>query len=166
MNVAARNRALIALRRMSLGSSVEATVACPGCGAANALAFSLDDLPIPDLSPAELRGEIEALTPAGVSASLRIPDAGDQEALLDAAPATRAARITLLLSRTLLRLGDRDGPFDAAFVHALPSGERRALEAALEAGTPRLDLAIDVVCERCAHAFSAPLDVHGFFLPK
>ena len=166
LNVAARNGALVALRRVSLGSSLEANAVCPECGTANSVAFSLDDLPAPDPSPAELQGAIEMMTPGGLSAALRIPDAGDQEALLDAAPATRAAHITLLLSRTLMRLGEREGPFDTAFVHALPSGERRALETALEAGTPRFDLTIGVVCERCAHEFSAPLDVQAFFLPR
>lgn len=117
------------------------------------------------LIPEEAEVEVELESPH-VKACLRMPDAGDQEALLDARLETASERKTLLLARTLLRLGDAAGPFDPEAVRALPVATRNAMEAALDRALPDLDLSMAVQCSECGHAFSEQLDVAAFFLPR
>lgn len=160
--VAARDAALVRLRRLSFGDALRSSVECPRCGASQELAFDLGRLPAVELRAPE-RVEAEA---AGVRAVLRLPVAGDQEAIAAAAPGSAAERRSLLLGRLLVRYGDAEGPFDAAFAHALPVGTRRALEEAVERAAPRLDLEMAVTCVECRHEFAAPFDVASFFLPS
>ncbi len=164
MTVAERDLALVLVRRLSFGDTVNADVTCPACRAKNEVDFKLSDLPLYSGDVGQRR--LNVLTTNDVRAELRLPTAGDQEELLDEALETAAEKRTWLIARTLLRYGDREGPFDDAFAQALPTAVRRALEAALEGALPEAELAMDVVCAACAHAFSEPFDVAGFFLPR
>lgn len=172
MTVAERDVALVTVRRLSFGDAVEADVSCPACRASNAVDFALSDLPLdlgllaPGPGPAAGPRELEVELPDGTTARLRLPTAGDQEALLDEALETAAERRTWIIARALLRLGEREGPFDDGFARALPTATRRALEAGLEAALPALDLSMQVTCAACGHAFTEPFDVSGFFLPS
>lgn len=163
LSVAERDLALLVIRRLSFGDLVELEVACPACNAKNDVDFQLSALPL-ELGP--IQREVTATLPDGTAAVMRLPTSGDQEDLLDAALETESERRTFLLGRTLVRFGDRAGPFDDDFARALPVATRRALEAALEAAIPDLDLSMAVTCVACGHAFSAPFDVASFFLPK
>jgi hypothetical protein len=138
-------------------------VRCPACGAINDVNFRLSDLPI---SIAEAPERIDVAVPGGAQAQLRLPTAGDQEDLLDADLTGESQRRTFLLSLALVRLGDREGPFDFELARALPVSTRNALEAALEQASPDLDLSMAVQCRSCSHAWSAPFDVPSFFLPR
>jgi hypothetical protein len=159
--VAERDAALVALRRMSLGDHVESEVDCPHCGASNGVSFDLAELPV----AVEATERRLALTlPDGRPAELRLPTAGDQEALLDAGVEGAAARVTWLIARLLERLGDAVGPFDEATARALPITARQAIEDAIAAATPDLDLSMAATCAACGEPFAAPFDVASFFL--
>lgn len=162
MTVSERDFALVTVRRLSLGDMVEAEVPCPACRAKNDVRFALSELPLDAVAQRDLDVEL----PDGTAARLRLPTAGDQEALLDEPLETAAERRTWLIARTLLRLDGHEAPFDAQIAHALPTATRRALEAALEAALPAADLSMRVTCAVCGHAFTEPFDVAGFFLPS
>jgi len=160
-SIAERDVALVQLRRMSLGDRVEAEVTCSACGRANTIDFALSSLPLPEgTAPTEL--SLEA--PDGSQVSARLPTAGDQEALLDENLETAAERRTWLIARLMTRHGDRRGPFDAAEVHALHTGVRRAIETAIDDASPAVDLSMQVTCDACGHEMVEPFDVAGFFL--
>ncbi|MEM6789808.1 MAG: hypothetical protein AAF715_19975 [Myxococcota bacterium] len=159
--IAERDVALVQLRRMSLGDRVEAEVACSACGRANTIDFALSALPLPEgAAPSEVRLE----TPDGSPVVARLPTAGDQEALLDETLETAAERRTWLIARLMTRHGDRQGPFDPAEVHALPTAVRRAIETAIDEASPTVDLSMQVICDACGHQMVEPFDVAGFFL--
>lgn len=160
-SIAERDVALVQLRRMSLGDRVEAEVTCSACGRANTIDFALSALPMPEL---EAPTEVSLEAPDGSSVSARLPTAGDQEALLDEDLETAAARRTWLIARLMTRHGDRQGPFEAAEVHALPTAVRRAIEAAIDEASPAVDLSMQVTCDACGHEMVEPFDVAGFFL--
>jgi hypothetical protein len=161
--VAERDRALVALRRMSLGTEVRTEATCPRCQTISEATFSLDDLPL-DFNP--LPEHIDCILSPGGRAMMRLPTAGDQEALLDASESTTARRLTRLLARLLVALDGQQGPFTEEFVHALDMSVRRDLESALERALPDLSLSMNVVCAECAHGFNAPFDTAAFFLPR
>ncbi|MDB4927867.1 MAG: hypothetical protein JWM10_351 [Myxococcaceae bacterium] len=163
LTVVERDLALLAVRRLSLGDRVAMEVECPACRARSAADFRLSDLPLPTVAPpSEVRA---SLTDASV-AVMRLPTAGDQEDLLDAGLQTDAERRTFLLARALVRLGDREGPFAVDAVRALGVADRKAMEAALEAALPDLDLGMEAACAQCEHRFTATFDVAAFFLPR
>lgn len=163
MLVAERDAALVRLRRISLGDSVSSRIRCPACGHWNDVDFNLGDLPV---AVHEAPERIDVAAPGGVQATLRLPTAGDQEDLLASGLEGESLRRTFLLARTLVRLGDREGPFDIEAARALPLGVRNALEAALERAVPDLDLSMAAQCAGCGHGWSAPFDVPSFFLPR
>jgi hypothetical protein len=166
LTVAERDAALVSLRKVSLGDRVECEVDCPACGAKNSVDFLLSQLPVAIEAAFDPGERVEHILSDGTVAVMRLPTASDQERLLDAPPDTESERRTFLLASVLLRLGAEEGPFDAARVRGLHVGDRRALEKAIEARTPDLDLRMAVTCSACGGAFSAPFDVAAFFLPR
>jgi hypothetical protein len=161
--VAERDAALIALRRLSLGDSIESEADCPACGSGNRISFDLGALPVDTGAPVR---EVVVDLPESGPAVLRLPTAADQEALLDAGLEGAAARLTWLIAKLTVRLGDVTGPFDAAAARAMPVGARRAIEDALATATPDLDLSMAVTCQSCGEPFVVPFDVASFFLRR
>ena len=160
--VAERDRALVALRRLSLGPDVSAVVRCPQCGQENQADFSLDALPTGFAVPPPT---LAVTLDDGASVDLRLPTAGDQEALVEANLSGAAERRSWLFARIVRRFGERDG-LTMAEAHALPVATRRALDTAVERALPDFALNMEVTCEHCRHAFEAPFDVAVFFYPK
>jgi hypothetical protein len=158
--VAERDRELVELRRLSLGPEITAHVTCPACDEASQVAFSLDALPLDFESPPR-RLTVQVADVGEVV--LRLPTAGDQEDLVDAALEGEAERRSWLLARCLERYGGREEPFDLDFARALPMRVRNELESAVEAAAPDLDLEMEVVCTHCGTTFAAPFDVPVFF---
>lgn len=159
--VAERDRALIRLRRMSLGDEVESRSRCPACDAINETSFGLDNIDVDFPRPPE---QVTVQLHDGTEATLRLPRAGDQADLLDQKLQGPAERRTWLLARLLVRYGTDQGDFDLDFARGLPVRTRHLLEAALERVVPDLDLSLDVECPECGHRFAAPFDVAAFFL--
>ena len=158
--VAERDRELVALRRLSLGPRVQATVRCQECDGESEAGFSLDVLPVDFEPPA---APVHVALKEGGEAILRLPTAGDQEDLVDAALDGEAERRSWLIGRCLLRYGERSGPFDADAARGLPVAVRRELEGAIEARLPELDLQMVVECSHCGAQIAAPFDVPTFF---
>src|SRR3954447_16073235 len=158
--VAERDRELVELRRLSLGPEITARVSCPACDEASDVVFSLDALPLDFDSPPR-RLTVQAADVGDVL--LRLPTAGDQEDLVDAALESEAERRSWLLARCLERYGGRTESFDVDFARALPMRVRNELESAVEAAAPDLDLEMEVVCTHCGTTFAAPFDVPVFF---
>ncbi len=159
LRIADRDRALLELRRKSLGDKVETAVDCPACSAANEVDFDLTSL----LTEDETGEEPIAVDLGGRRAVLRLPTAGDQEALIDSPCGSAAERRSRLLARLLLQLGDESGPFSEEVVHALPTADRRALERAVDTAAPDVPLDMVVDCCECGCQFTSPFDVAVFF---
>jgi hypothetical protein len=157
MLVPERDRALIELRRISLGPGVSAQVDCTECGQVAEVSFSLDalaaELPaVPRVLPADV--------PGSPVAHLRLPTAGDQEDLLDETPDSESARLTWMIGRCLLLDGARAGE---VFARSLPVKARRELQEMITRSVPQLDLEMAVTCPHCAAPMVAPFDVQSFF---
>jgi hypothetical protein len=162
MTILERDAALVELLALSVGDAVEHEVDCPHCGVVNVARFRLRDLPIAKADTAR-RLDVDVIVPSGAAAALRLPTGRDQEDLFDAQLTSAAVRKTFLLSRVLLRLDGKPGPFDPDTVHALPSRDHEAMERALDDALPELDLTMAADCVSCARQFEHPFDVTRFF---
>lgn len=158
--VAERDRALVQLRRISLGPQITTEVRC-ACGTANEVAFALDAL---DLAFSLPVGPLRCELGEGKVAEVALPTAGDQEDLFDAAVTTAAERKTWLLGRLLRRYGERTEGLDQDFARGLPIAERRRLETAIDEALPDFDLSMLVRCCACNSEMRVPFDVPVFFL--
>lgn len=161
--IARRDEALIRIRQMSLGDTINTVVTCPACKKANEVNFQLSMLPV-DIKDAPERVEVKL--DDGTLVAMRLPKAGDQEELLDETLHSESERRTWLLSRVILQFGDESGPFAPDFARSLPVAGRRKLEAALEKVVPDLDLTMALTCTECNHPFKTAFDVAAFFLPR
>lgn len=159
--VAERDRALLGLRRRSLGDRVEARVQCSSCDEAFELEFSLADLPTDFVSP---EGRLELHSSDGTPVMLRLPNAEDQALLFDQRLELEAERRSWLLGRLIERYGDRTEGFDADFARGLSVSDRRMLEAEVEAALPDFELGMGASCPSCSASFTVPFDISAFFL--
>lgn len=163
LTTAERDLALVALRRKTYGDLVEMVADCPSCHEACAISFELSRLP---LTLAAIPTGVEVELDDGRLARARLPTVADQDELLELGIESQARRRTWLLARTLTRLGEREGPFEEAELHALSSAARQRLIAALERALPSFDLSMEVSCQACHAQFVSPFQIDGFFLPS
>ena len=162
MTILERDALLVELVALSSGDAVEHEVDCPHCNVVNVARFRLRELPIAKADTVRRR-DVDVILPSGAAAALRLPSARDQEDLFDAQLTSAAVRKTFLLSRVLVRLDGKLGPFDIDTVHALSSRDRDAMERALDDALPELDLTMAAECVSCARQFEHPFDVTRFF---
>jgi hypothetical protein len=137
-----RNEALLRLHRATYGNLLSAYLDCPRCQerlefelAASALLPDLDR----DPEPLVVDGH-----------RFRLPTSRDLAGIAGEADVGTA-------SQNLLRscLVDPDGG-------AAGPALLERVETAMEDADPLADLALDVACEACGHAWSAPFDIAGF----
>jgi hypothetical protein len=139
-----RNAALLRLRHWAFGPEIRACVDCPGCRERMELAFEADMF-LPPESAAHDGDEHET-----DGFRFRLPTSRDLAALLGHADVNSAA--ARLLERCCIARpgGDQASSLD---------GLLEKIEAELEALDPCADIELSLVCESCAHAWTAPFDI-------
>jgi hypothetical protein len=145
-----RDARLLQLHARLGGGALEATAACPGCGAAAEIAIGPDEL----LAIATAAPPPAPLRVGGHVIEWRSPDSADLAAAATAADAASAEQ--MLLERCVTGASDADGGSRGA---ALTAEVRQALADAMAAADPLAEVLIDVTCPACSVAFVADLDV-------
>jgi hypothetical protein len=136
LDVAERERRLLALRERWLGPVLPCAADCPACG--EALEFALDARELdPGASP-----------PAAGDAPFRLPDSVDLAAAGACADAAQGRRV--LAARCLVGTAE-SGEDDVA-----------AAAAAMERALGLADLQVELSCPACAAAWSVALDLPSF----
>ncbi len=136
--VAARDRALLALRKAQLGEQLDIVAECPNCAAELELSVPADDL-------------IDAITPPRVA---QIAVGG---ATIDIPPLT-SADLAVGAGVDADALPDL---FRDRLVGDVPAGDRDAVDAAIEAQAEASELRLSLTCAECDHAWTEPWDVAG-----
>jgi hypothetical protein len=146
--VGRRDAALLALRRASFGTRLEATTGCVACG--EALAFELDLAPFGgEGGGAEGDGLAHAVDVEIDGCRYRRPTSRDLAAIANETDAEAARR------RLLTRCGLDEGPGDAA-----GQADRLArVEAALAAADAAADITLELRCQACGTLFEADFDI-------
>jgi hypothetical protein len=145
-----RDFLMLQLRRLNLGEEVRAVATCPACEARMDLSFSVGDVPV-DRRPQTATAY--ALELDGRSVRFRLPNGGDQEALLDR---DGVDPDEYLLARCLRDDGGKP----------LTPGERAAVAGEMDRVAPQVDLELDLTCPECGHAFSLAFDTTAFVLDE
>jgi hypothetical protein len=138
-----RDARLLGIHTALGGATLDATAACPHCGAAAEFALDVDVL----LARADEAREPEPLDVDGERLSWRSPDSGDLAAASIAADAAGAERV--LLERCV-------------GVTELTDEQRRAVTAAMTDADPLAEVLVDMDCPACGEPFVADLDVAQF----
>jgi hypothetical protein len=138
-----RDARLLGVHTALGGAALEATAACPHCGAAAEFALDVDAL----LARADEAHEPEPLVVDGERLSWRSPDSRDLAASSVAADAAEAERVLLERCVGVAQLTDE---------------QRRAVTAAMTAADPLAEVLVDMACPACGETFVADLDVSQF----
>jgi hypothetical protein len=172
--VADRQYLLLMLRQLTFGDRVQATLPCPwpGCGENVDLDFNISDIPLTlcsyqanyhlELEP-DLCVDILALADtAPVTVVYRLPNGGDQEAVLKANRNNGSRALSQLFSRCIVRIGSVENPTEE-FIRSLPAQLRKRIEEDMESHAPNLDLTMEAHCPGCQRNFTAPFELQDFF---
>lgn len=163
--VADRQYLLLKLRHYTFGDVVRANLFCPwaDCGRQVSMEFRIDDLPVEE---ARERAPFYSIAlkshPIAEEVSFRLPNGSDQEAVAPLLARNEAAALSLLLTRTIQRIGSVSSP-PIEHITALSSAVRAEIEAEMERVAPRIDLNIETACAECGRAFRVPFDLHRWF---
>jgi hypothetical protein len=153
----ARDRALIAIRRATLGPRLEVSVTCPACGGALEFPLDTDALSSGGSDGGERRITVEA---EGIALTLRAPTSRD---LMQAAGADLAA-IEAALLRACVISAEKEGR--AIAVADLPAAVRAAAAEAIVSHEPLTEVLLDLACPDCGHGWPMPFDIAAFFFDE
>jgi len=169
--VADRQYLLLKLRQCTFGDMVRANLFCPwaDCGRKVSMEFRIDDVPVEEagerapfytLTLSHDVGEERDTSPREVS--FRLPNGADQEAVLPLLATNEAEALSVLLARTIQRMGSLAAP-NPEQVASLSSAARAEIEAEMERVAPKVELNIETACPECGRAFLVPFDLERFF---
>lgn len=149
-----RNRALLELRVATFGRLMPAVVPCPTCGIRLELEVDAGDLlarPAARPVPVTVDGQrVRPLTSRDLATITEEIDPG---------------QAALRLARACTDPGGADGVTGRSAAHGgtdVATPELGRIGAALEEADPWAELLLELACEVCGHAWSAPLDIAGF----
>jgi len=141
-SIGKRDAALFELRCATFGRRLDATAVCPQCGERLAFTLDLDALlqrePAAAAAPVEIEGE-----------RFRLPNSHDLASIAQEEDVDMAAR----------RLLERCRVAPAADAQAWSEAALARIDAAIAAADPQADVALDLSCDDCGHAFSADFDI-------
>lgn len=152
--VGERDEALLDLRRLTLGSLLQGSAPCPGCGLTVDFAVEVEE--VLAAGRGARRGAVEVAA-GGVEISLRPLDSLDL-AFAGAAPSLAEARRRLVERAVVSAVRDGE-PVAAA---ELPEEAVAALAEALEARDPLAVVPLAMACGRCGRSWQPLLEVAGF----
>lgn len=150
--VGRRDAALLALRERLFGESFTGVTSCPRCTEEIELTFDAAEVRRAAPETAQFRLALDAF-----EVEARLPDTRDLvriEALADLG----AARSALLDACVVY--ARHDGAPVAP--HELPPGVVEAISGRMRELDPQADVALDVTCPACAHAWREPFDIAAF----
>jgi hypothetical protein len=167
-----RQYLLIKLRQLTFGDKVDATIRCPwpDCGEPVDIDFAISEVPVKEvgarapLHDAELSPEAAATSgfgPDAVRARFRLPNGGDQEALVPLLARNEAEALTQLLCRCICSIGAHEHA-SQEHVRNLSPAARLEIERQMEKAAPGMDLAFEAKCPQCGRAFPVPFDAEDF----
>jgi hypothetical protein len=143
-----RDYLVMQLRSLTLGDEIRAVVICPACEKKMDADFLISEVPV---EPRPQSSATHTLSLADRSVQFRLPNGGDQEAVLGSARAADE-----LFDRCLLNSGGKE----------LSGEEREAIIDSMERLAPSVELELDLTCPDCTHRFLQPFDITTYFLDE
>ena len=146
-----RNAALLRFRQVLFGDMLSSCLNCPECNESLEFALSVNAL---------LAREMKRATHVCVDGiQLRVPTTRDLVSISDEADEVSAER--KLLER-LVCVDQASSSTNEGVIAMRGALHPERVTSALDEADPCIDLAVEVTCPACAHAWNAPLDVAAF----
>jgi hypothetical protein len=176
--VADRQYLLLMLRQLTFGDRVQASLPCPwpDCGKGVDIDFLISKIPVTECSELRRHYQLEidggnvaetlGLRPAEkLTVKYRLPNGGDQEAVLDNPQRPEIERMSMLFSRCILMVNEMERPAPE-WIMRLPPDIRMQIEQAVESRAPNLELSMEIDCPECRRIFVAPFELQDFFFAE
>lgn len=148
-----RDHLMVQLRRLTLGDTVAAVLACPSCGEKMDITCDLAQAPVEAAPQAAPFYDVDLPGDRARTVRLRLPTGADQEDILGLEDDDA---VDALLMRCIIDDGGQTPTPD----------ERESAIAAMERLAPRVEIELDLVCPECGHSFLAPFDPTSFFFAE
>lgn len=155
LGVGDREALLWQVRRLTVGSALDAVVSCPDCGDKLDVALRVDDL-LHDPYDEWPKQRTETL--AGRAVTFRPPTGRDQERVAEQARTDPAAAGRALLAGCVVAIDGTDVDEGEGLDDALVE----ALSTRLAELDPQAEALLSVTCPTCDEAFTSPLDAAAF----
>lgn len=156
LSVGQRDRRLLALRQMTMGSQLKSLMACPQCGDRLEFALNLSDICIGELS--DDLGENKTVQIAGFECQFRLPNSWDLAVLTAAQTVEKAYH--LLLERCVVQISQAGTPI---YWETLPPEVIDQLAQAMNDCDPQAEVLLELDCPTCEHHWQAVFDIVSFF---
>jgi len=154
--VADREFALLQLRRITIGAGFATVLACPACADRMDVTFTADDIPVErrPLGVRTFERELRGRDGVPFRIVFHLPTGADQEA------AAREGDVVAALVSACVEQVEGGAPVS----RVLDTTALRDLDREIEALVPGVELAMDLTCPGCGHAFVAEFDLSQFLL--
>lgn len=123
MLVGDRDALLVGIRAATFGQEIEYAFECPFCKGETELEFDVNDIPVKKLDDPEADMEFEVELKRDRKAHVRLANGADQSAVFEKDNLTVPERDSILLSRCVLSIEDKDGT--STNIAAFPSAVRK-----------------------------------------
>lgn len=176
--VADRQYLLLMLRQLTFGDRVQASLPCPwpDCGKGVDIDFLISQIPVTECGDLQRyyklkidSGDVDealGLQPATqLTVHYRLPNGGDQEAVLDNPHRPEIERMNMLFSRCILAVNEMERPVPEWIMRLSPK-IRMQIEQAMESIAPNLEMSMEVDCPECHRSFVAPFELQDFFFSE
>ena len=160
LSIGERDRALLDVYARTFGPRFDAVASCVRCHDALEFSFRVDDVRV---AAAENREHGCRFSEDAYALEYRLPDSVDLAAIVARGAASLAAARALLVERCVLSAGNADGPVAAT---DLPPRIVDRLAAHMQAADPQAEVALQVTCPSCGHAWQTGFDVVTFLWAK
>jgi hypothetical protein len=156
LSVGQRDRRLLALRQMTLGSRLHSVMACPRCGDALEFELNIADICVSDVPDNPVQNQTVQL--ADFECQVRLPNSQDLAVLMGAKTIEAATRS--LIERCVLQVSQAGMPVDW---DALPPEVIEQLAQHISGCDPQAEVLLDLHCPACGHPWQAVFDIVSFF---
>lgn len=162
LSIGERDGALLDVYARTFGPRFDAVASCVSCHDALEFSFRVDDVRV---SAAENCEHGCRFSEDAYALEYRLPNSVDLAVIVarpDCAASLATAR-ALLVERCVLSAGNADGPVAAT---DLPPGIVDRLAAHMQAADPQAEVALQLTCPACGHAWQMGFDVVTFLWAK
>jgi len=171
--VADRQFLLLRAREATFGDQVQAALYCPwpDCGKSVDIDFSTKNIPIRESVEKGPTYSMELSLEASLKDAngkeyrevvFRLPNGGDQEAILPLLKENEATAFAALLERCVLSVGPLK-TLDDGLISSLSPLARMEIEREMQLVTPKVELTMGATCPECEREFAVPFDLQDFF---
>lgn len=156
LSVGQRDRRLLALRQMTLGSQLHSLMACPHCGDSLEFSLNINDICVSEISDNPIQNWTIQLE--DIECQVRLPNSQDLALLTGSKTVEEATRS--LVERCVLQISRAGTP---VALDALSPEMLERLGQQISSCDPQAEVLLDLLCPACGQQWQTLFDIVSFF---